>query len=357
MSDVEFIDACDWNEQIWLSSGGTRAKKILLDESGQSWFFKCSEKKEAKEGKPAKHYKYEFWSEVLAFQLGKAWGLDILRYDPAIFGHEIGCISKSMHNAGQEQLIEVGRFMTAISDDFLPAYNETRNEYTFQLLATTLDEFGLAKYMDQFFQTILFDAVIGNTDRHQENWAFIGTSSLFTKPLGILEKGLRDYKSVSWMLKSINQYIPLFDRENKRLNKDGEKFKLFVTNIKQMAPIYDNGSSMARELSNERVERLLSDEKQLLKYIEDGKAEVHWNNKKLSHFELVEELLKSSYIEVVRKAGDFLSKMDIGTVKDIVNSIDASLPEAWSEYKIPQARKDLIFKLVTLRSEKLKSLL
>lgn len=357
MSDVKFIDASGWNEQFWLNSGGTRAKKILLDNEAQSWFFKCSEKKEAKDNKPAKHYRYEFWSEVLAYQLGKAWGLNILRYDPAVFGNEIGCISKSMHQAGQEQLIEVGRFMTAISDDFLPAEVGTRDQYTFQLLSETLDHFELAKYWDFFFKTMLFDAVIGNTDRHQENWAFIGRSSIITRSIDEIEKeaSKKPVHLWNWFLRTIAG--EMFNKGKNTLNKDVEQIRLHLTNIVGPAPIYDSGSSMARELNDERVEALLSNENQLLKYVNEGKAEVHWKNKKLSHFGLVLELMNSSYIEEVRKAGSFLSKIDAETVKNIVNEVDASLPEAWKHYKIPNARKELIYKLVTSRAEKLKGLL
>jgi hypothetical protein len=37
-----------------------------------------------------------------------------------------------------------------------------------------------------------------------------------------------------------------------------------------MAPIYDNGSSLGRELNEERVKQLLQDERQLRKYVEKG---------------------------------------------------------------------------------------
>ncbi len=357
MSDVKFIDASGWNEQFWLNSGGTRAKKILLDNDAQSWFFKCSEKKEAKNNKPAKHYRFEFWSEVLAYQLGKSWGLNILRYDPAVFNNEIGCISKSMHQAGQEQLIEVGRFMTAISDEFLPAEVETRDQYTFQLLSETLDHFELAKYWDFFFKTMLFDAVIGNTDRHQENWAFIGRSSMITRSIDEIEKDAKRTPVHLWNWFLRTTVGGMFNKEKNTLTKEAEQIRLHLTNIVGPAPIYDSGSSMARELNDERVEALLANENQLVKYVNEGKAEVHWNNKKLSHFNLVLELMNSSYIEEVRKAGSFLTKIDAETVKDIVNEVDASLPEAWNRYKIPNARKELIYKLVTLRAEKLRGLL
>ncbi|MCH5716105.1 hypothetical protein [Niabella hibiscisoli] len=109
-------------------------------------------KKPSKDGKPEKHYKYEFWNEVIAYQLGKYLGLDMLRYDVAVFDGEIGCISPKMTVTDEEQLIEIGRFMTAINSDFLPENYKTRTEYTFQLLTETLDYFSLSQYLPFFFR-------------------------------------------------------------------------------------------------------------------------------------------------------------------------------------------------------------
>lgn len=69
--DIQFIDATDWQELFWYNSGGTRAKKILQDPSGKEYFFKCSERKPARDGKPEKYYKYEFWNEIIAYQWGR----------------------------------------------------------------------------------------------------------------------------------------------------------------------------------------------------------------------------------------------------------------------------------------------
>ncbi len=355
--DVVFLDASNWNEQFWLNSGGTRAKKILQDEDGQQWFFKCSEKKEAKDNKPAKYYRYEFWSEVMAHQLGKEWGLDILRYDPAVFNGEIGCISKSMHRTGEQQLIEVGRFMTAISSDFIPDNKETRDQYTFQLLTKTLDHFSLAGHWGFFFETLLFDAVIGNTDRHQENWAFIGQSSLISRKLGEIEKDVQEVPAIldNWFVRNTIGF--LFDRKKKVLSKEIEQIRLQLINLERVAPVYDSGSSLARELSDERVRQLLENEPLLQRYVDGGLSELHWNNKKLSHFDLIGEMLNSSYIEGVRKAAEFLTRFRPEKSQEIIQTIDDCVPDAWKDYRLPQSRKDLICKLVTLRAEKLKKLI
>ncbi len=52
--NIKFIDASDWQELTWYNSGGTRAKKVLQDHEGNEYYFKCSEKKPAKAGKPEK---------------------------------------------------------------------------------------------------------------------------------------------------------------------------------------------------------------------------------------------------------------------------------------------------------------
>lgn len=325
--DIKFIDTTEWQELFWYNSGGTRAKKILQDPSGKEYFFKCSEKKPARDGKPEKYYKYEFWNEIIAYQLGKNLGLDVLRYDVAVFDGEIGCLSPKMTVTDEEQLIEVGRFMTAINPDFLPENNKTRSEYTFQLLTKTLDYFNLNQYLPFFFETILFDAIIGNTDRHQENWAFIGKTTFIS----------RSFK--------------------KRPRLTNLSYPDFIkSEVSKTAPIYDNGSSLARELTNDRVDFLLNNEDELIRYIENGKSELHWNNTKLSHFDLVERLLNTSYRTMVLEAGKFLNKWQVDLASAILTEIDAQAMGNLADSKIPANRKALILELLSLRFKKLSHL-
>ncbi len=349
--DIQFIDASDWLELTWYNSGGTRAKKILQDLEGNEFFFKCSEKKPAKEGKPEKHYKYEFWNEIIAYQLGKLLGLNMLRYDVAVFNGEIGCISPKMTVTDEEQLIEIGRFMTAINSDFLPENYKTRTEYTFQLLTETLDYFRLTQYLPFFFQTLIFDALISNTDRHQENWAFIGKTTLLSEALKQVEDNVKrkGFKKLPLLLKAL--YHWMFDRKKNELSKEGKVYKLIHTEVSKTAPIYDSGSSLARELTDSRVNMLLNNDAELKKYLENGKSELHWSNKKLSHYDLIKELLNSAYVEEVVNASKFLKKWEPDLVVNILDKINTLIPEEWAEYAIPDNRKSLILKLLTSRFE------
>ncbi|MBK9792703.1 MAG: HipA domain-containing protein [Sphingobacteriales bacterium] len=352
--DIKFIDASDWQEQPWYSSGGTRAKKVLQKPDGTEYYFKCSEKKPAKEGKPAKEYKYEFWNEIIAYQLGKALGLNMLRYDIAVFGEEIGCLSPKMNITDDIQLIEVGRYMTALNENFIPENYASRKEYTFQLLEQTISHFKLSDYWEQLLQTILFDALIGNTDRHQENWAFFGTSTIMSKTYEDLKKEAETGK-MSWLKRQFTR--PIFDHKKKDLNIVGKHAQLMFTNVNSIAPIYDNGSSLARELTDERVELLLQNDLALEDYINKGFAELHWDKIKLNHFKLIENLVKTSYIETISKSAVFLSNWDESVVSMIFDDLDKDLPAKWNEYCIPVKRKMLIIKIISLRFKKLKDLL
>jgi hypothetical protein len=356
--DIKFIDASGWQELSWYSSGGTRAKKILQSPDGAEYYFKCSEKKPATETKLAKEYKYEFWNEIIAYQLGKNLGLDVLRYDVAIYNDEIGCLSPKMNKTDDEELIEVGRFMTALNEDFLPENNNARKEYTFQLLEQTINQFNLSKYWELFFQTLLFDAIIGNTDRHQENWSFLGKTSFYSQQLNSITKEIIQDKKLNKLPKWLKKILSLFiDFEKEDVNTIGKHTQLLLTRIKCFAPIYDSGSSLARELTDERVEQLLNDKVALEKYINNGSAELHWNKEKLNHFSLVENLVKSSYIEVVTKSAEFLADWNEDLISLILNNLDKDLPEKWHDFRIPNNRKNLITKIVSLRSKKLKNLL
>ncbi len=58
--------------------------------------------------------------------------------------------------------------------------------------------------------------------------------------------------------------------KKKSLKSEVKHIQLLSTPILNMAPIYDNGSSMGREINEERVQELISDDAQLHKYIDKG---------------------------------------------------------------------------------------
>jgi hypothetical protein len=113
--------------------------------------------------------------------------------------------------------------------------------------------------------------------------------------------------------------------------------------------IYDSGSCLGRELDNDKIKQMLSDNSMTDAYIRRGLSEIHWEGKKLNHFELIKKINKI-YPEVVKRAIDRIK----GRYKDIeiencIDNIDSKLPYLFEEHKLPIQRKEFVIKLIALR--------
>jgi len=357
MPQLFYIDE-KWSEQFWFSTGGTRAKKYLLAPNGKYYYFKRSQYKPESENKPGKDFKYEFWSEIIAYEIGVLLGFDILRYDIAIDGEIMGCISESMIDSEKEELVEGVKYLQAFDNTYNPEDKAHQKRYTFEIIENALDEFEDGKSKDKIVEMIVFDALIGNGDRHQENWAIINEFTLFSRALNEVENNIkiRGFRSLNRFLQFI--FNGIVDKAKNKFNIAGEAARLIYHRPKKFAPIYDSGSSLGRELIDEKVKELTESRESLEKYIQNGKSEIHWQGQKVNHFELIRSLLDSSYNEIVKSVINRVSgHFDEQKITNIVLIIDQTVPESHTHYKIPELRKQLIIKMVTLRFEKLRELI
>ena len=243
----------------------------------------------------------------------------------------MGCICESMIDPDKEDLIEGIRYLQAHDNSFAPENTSLRKLYTFQLIEEALRSFNLGNFIYQIIEIIVFDSIIGNSDRHQENWAFIN-----------------NYSTISEFVKSAPKSAKVLL----------DNWRLLTEKPKGMTPIYDNGSSLGRELTEERVLQFLKDEKLLQRYVEKGTSEIHWNNRKLGHFELIRKLLDSPYGQTVKEIGKVVSEAVKETnIYLIISDIDGLVPESHVDYKLPNYRKQLIIKIISLRIARLLELL
>ena len=128
---VEFYDISNWEEHEYWNTGGTRDKMVVENPNNNClYYFKTSLIKKDK------NYTYEFWSEVIASEIGELLGFDILKYNVAANGHQtLGCLSKLMIDTTVEQLDEGHKWIKR----YQIAYDtEDREAYTFQLIEETL---------------------------------------------------------------------------------------------------------------------------------------------------------------------------------------------------------------------------
>lgn len=349
----KLFDITNWNQQPWVSTGGTRSKKYVQSPDGKYYYFKKSLKK------PGYEYFYEFWNEIIATELGNMLGFNMLRYDLAIDGNEMGCLSESMISADGEELIEGGKYLQALENQFNPELKEARKMYSFQLIENALTEFKLHDYLDKIIEVIVFDAVISNGDRHQENWAFISAISFIPATMKEMENVLQSgqMEHLPKWIRENRFFKRVFDYEKKEIKPEARLVQLYMQQVKGFAPIYDSGSSLGRELSEEKIQTLLSDEKQFEAYLRRGSSEIHWENGKLNHFDLITKLLESSYSEIVCNTVKRIDEQfNEHSLKKIVMEVDDSVPENFKNYKLSEGRKRLIIKIITSRIQRLKSL-
>jgi hypothetical protein len=327
-----FIISTEWTEQQWFNTGGTRAKKYLLSPDGKFFYFKRSQFKEATEAKPGKDFKFEFWNEIIAYEVGTMLGFKMLRYDMAIDGELMGCISESMINSDKQELIEGVKYLQAYSPAYDPGKKEHRTWYTFNLIEGALESAKIDNFINDILELIVFDALIGNGDRHQENWAVITHQRLITD---IATEEIVRYPT-------------------KKPKLPG----LYYRSETNFAPIYDSGSSLGRELLENTVELYLTSENDLERYISKGTSEIHWESKKVSHFELIRNLLGSSFKEAITKIiNRVIERYDNAKIETILEEVDQKTPESHFQYRIPTSRKRLILKIITLRFEMLRATL
>lgn len=345
---VEVYDITKWAKHPWLNTGGTRDKKYVQSPHGEYYYFKTSLHR------VDKYYKYEFWNEIIAFWVGGMLGFNTLRYDVGLDGGAIGCISKSMIDNDIQDLIEGGKYLQAFDNSFDPAKKDTRKRYSFQLIEDTLINYKLESYINDILEVLVLDAVIGNGDRHQENWAFIvDLNSVMSMSIATIERLIK-YKYdelprfIRWMLQLY------MDKKEKKIKKEYQKVQITLSRPREFSPIYDNGSSLARELTDDRVADMNASDTILKRYINNGKSEVHWDNEKVDHFSLLNNIASYKYSNEIEKiVKRVIRRYNSDNLWEILTKLDEKLCVNFERYKLPDARKSLIFKIIDLRIRKL----
>ncbi len=342
----------EWNEQSWWNTGGTRDKKIYLNpEDGELYYFKQSFKKGQRD------FKYEFWSEIIASEIGLLLGFNILPYHIAIRGETVGCISKSMIDQASEELIEGGKYLQAFDNTFKPEDIKARKKYNFDLILNALSSFKKEKHLNELIETIVFDALIGNSDRHQENWAIINIHSRISEGISVLENEIQTgaiNEMPTWLIK----LIKLLYYAKGKMRPEIQTARLMLPKQTRFAPIYDSGCSFGRELDDDRVTQMLLNQIEIEKYVVKGLAEIHWKSEKLNHFDLVNRLLekdglKDFVISILKRISE---KFEEEKIEQIVLNVDKELTIIGNPNILPKERKELVLKLLTLRFNKLREI-
>lgn len=356
-----FIDITTWNKIPYSSTGGTRAKNIyVFPENGKEYFFKGSKKLTDGTFK----YPTEFWSEIVASKVGQLLGFNLLDYD---IGYDlndeqkIGCLSKSMVEHSENKLSEGVDFLRGFDSSYNPKVDETR--YTVNFIEDTLTYFDLSQFLPEFLKMLIFDSIIGNSDRHQENWGFI---SKFRETFYRIDEEINNtrgfFSRVELKLRKLIAKMTLEQSEIQQLNSEMPSKTLLKTQSQIVetifSPIYDSGCCLGRELDEVRVKRMLEDSQMLNAYVNRGQSEVRWSiGRKPRHFEFM-RVICQEYPDLFKSVlEDVRLHFDKKNLKRLIDNIDVNLPLELQGFNLPPYRKLLMFELIILRIEKLYKLI
>ena len=241
-----------------IGTSGSREKRIVVDEK-------------TKEIAYFKYEKYncsESCSEKLSYEIDK------------ILGYPCAHIELAKDEAGRIGILSYlfvdnknSHHNDAIS--YINKNSSLRKEiYTISNIKNCLDEIDLNLFPN-FLKIMVFDALVGETDRHEENWGIISTND--------------------------NKY--------------------------ELSPLYDNGCNLLRYFKDEKfAEKYYNDDKKFNKYIRKPKSLIYKENSqhKYNLIELIEELYKR-YPQYITNEINDLDKLTDEKIVQIVNKIPDSL--------------------------------
>lgn len=252
---------------------GARRKKLGLDKNKKITMFKYE------------HENYECseaCSEKMAYEIAKVLGYKCAKIEHAKdTENNIGVLNYLFSDREKSPHTDIVTYLNKES-------NERSEYYTVSNIKKTLDEIDKSLFQG-FIRIMVFDALIGEQDRHEENW-------------GITEKN--------------GKY--------------------------SISPLYDNGDSLLREFKNkDMLKKFQNGERDFDAYINRSKTLIYKEDKKkrYKHFELI-DFLNKNYHEMVKTEIDNLNKLTDNDIDLIVNRIPSELlTNGQKEYIICYLRK------------------
>lgn len=177
---MEVIDVTHWSrdEQHAIFPVGARDKEMLwspdtgtLDGIKIRWPYLFKESID--------YYPDQYWTEIVAFIVSKHLKVDVPKVVPAMkySGDTVICGSliEWFYDVGRERYMPAGSFFKRMIPDFDDKTGKQHNLHDMNTLIRTLSIKSELKTdrLNWLADMSLFDALIGNTDRHQENWGVV----------------------------------------------------------------------------------------------------------------------------------------------------------------------------------------
>ena len=311
--------SCSWRPSGWQAVEHLKKKNFWVDDTLESTgdapkeFIHCyrylsgirrPKKKNwplyiAKTGQ--KFYPNESITEHLLTRIGQCLGFNTAESHLAIVSGQLRFMSKHFHSRKEELIHGAEIYYGYLEDrdfvDQIENEKRARSFFTVQFTEEALKSLfpkDYQKLFDQFLEMILFDALIGNNDRHYYNWGVI---------------------------QSLDRGKPV-----------------------RFAPIYDTARGLLWNTEEEKVVSLRQDKNQWrafkAKYLNNSKPKIGWDGlDDLNHFELLERIVQLHLSKQDLKK--FLNQENLQTAQNVIDSEFGNL--------FSPGRKELIKELLQER--------
>ncbi len=299
---IEIKDFSTWTPYEGFAEGSGRSEKLWLKSpNGQIGLFKFPKTNTDGNSETTEHV-----SEHLAYKIGEKLGVSTAIVEIGKYNNRIGSMSYFVCEPNENLQEGIG----FISGKY-PKFNaetmldEENNRY--YCLEHILNSVPKGVPNKIWIEMMLFDFLIGNTDRHQSNWAL-----LFKVTFG--------------------------DKVELRLRQ---------------CPLYDNGSSLCSFVNKEQVEAFLGNDKVRFEALVDTKSlsmiRVDGTRKKRpTHREVIKYLIET-YPVARDIARGFLENLDEKTYQTLIDE--------YSDEIISEQKRELIKRYIHRKLEIMKSVL
>lgn len=220
---MDLKDFDSWNIYEGSSEGSGRSEKIwlssLTDEIGVFKYPKANTNPVGEIELTSEHI-----SESIASELANVLGIPCAKVDVGYRDGRIGSMSYQINKPGIE-LIEGIHFINRLYPDYDPDTKFSKEAQQYYSIQMVVDAFGVLRnpFIKQFFEMLVFDAFIGNKDRHQNNWAILVINFDNIDPQKIAARYCPLYDNGS----SLCSYVQILQAKE-YLNNDKNRFAALI---------------------------------------------------------------------------------------------------------------------------------
>jgi hypothetical protein len=245
------VDVANWkgDEEFEIYPEGARDKSLLISPQQSEYDFLIPNHRYLFKHSFARHPD-QFWTEIIAYRIGCMMAIPV---PPAFVAFDsvngiCGALIEwflDYPDQPEERFVSGGDIMVNEIPGFDRKKGRQHNFITIEKYLSALEKTGcLSHWLEHWCEMLLFDALIGNTDRHQDNWGLL------------------------W-------------RQNTKL-------------LARMAPVFDNGISLGYEILETKMINF-DNHARMRVYIDKGRHHLRWqlqDEEPMQHVALLLELLK-----------------------------------------------------------------